>query len=67
MENNLIESGKIVVKSKKNKNNKDETWIDRIIKYDDDFPIYSSDVYPYENYIGYEDENGNIILYNDNK
>lgn len=45
--------------------------IDRIIGYmydeegyeDMDEPIYSSDVYPYSNYIGYEDEQGNIHLY----
>lgn len=39
--------------------------IDKIIGYDDwGMPIYSSDIYYMENYIGYEDiETGNIILY----
>ena len=39
--------------------------LDRIIGYDEDLkcPIYSSDVYPYSNYIGYEDELGNIYMY----
>lgn len=38
--------------------------IDRIIGYDNDYPIYSSDINPYSSYIGYEDEETHkIILY----
>lgn len=39
--------------------------IDRVIGYDEElgYEIYMSDVYPYQNYIGYENENGEIILY----
>ena len=32
--------------------------------YDDlNQPIYMSDVYPYNNYIGYEDDDGKVHLY----
>ena len=37
--------------------------IDRIVGYDDNFAIYMSDLYPYDNYIGYEDENGDVHIY----
>lgn len=38
--------------------------IDKIVGYcEEDLPIYSSDLYPYTEYIGYEDRNGNVILY----
>lgn len=37
--------------------------IDHIIGWDEKYPIYSSDINPYSNYIGYEDEKGEIHLY----
>lgn len=39
--------------------------IDRVVGHDDyfDVDIYMSDLYPYENYIGYENENGDVILF----
>lgn len=37
--------------------------IDKIIGYDGNYAIYNSDLNPYGNYIGYETENGEIILY----
>lgn len=37
--------------------------IDRIIGYDENDLIYMSDLYPYENYIGYENENHEVVLY----
>lgn len=39
--------------------------IDRILDYDDwGMAIYTSDIYPFNNYIGYEDlETGKIIFY----
>ena len=39
--------------------------IDRIIGYDEDLkcPIYTSDLYPYDDYIGYEKENGEVFLF----
>ncbi len=40
--------------------------IDRIIGWDDRYPIYNSDLDVYGNYIGYEDENGEIHLYDGN-
>ena len=38
--------------------------IDRIIGYCDGYAIYTSDIYPYENYIGYETEDGKIVYTN---
>lgn len=51
------------------------TMIDRIIGYmtDDEGwedrtqPIYSSDLYPYSNYIGYEDGQGQVHLYEEER
>ena len=37
--------------------------IDHIIGWDGKYPIYSSDINPYSNYIGYEDEKSEIHLY----
>lgn len=38
--------------------------IDRIIEWDENgYSIHMSDLYPYENYIGFEDEDGNIYYY----
>lgn len=42
------------------------TMIDKIIGYDGQYPVYRSDVYIYENYIGYEDKDGNIYMYDKN-
>ncbi len=39
----------------------DEGWEDRTQ------PIYSSDVYPYQDYTGYEDEQGQVHLYEDER
>lgn len=41
----------------------DGYMIDHIIGWDGKYPIYSSDINPYSNYIGYEDEKGEIHLY----
>lgn len=37
--------------------------IDKIIGWDNGYPIYRSDVYWAENYIGYETKDGKIIMY----
>lgn len=37
--------------------------IDRIIGWDGSYPIYSSDIYCYTEYIGYETVDGEIIMY----
>lgn len=37
--------------------------IDRIVGYNGDDEVYMSDMYPYCNYIGYENRSGDIILY----
>lgn len=37
--------------------------IDRIIGWDGKYPIYNSDLDIYGNYIGYETEDGEIIIY----
>lgn len=38
--------------------------IDWIVGYCDGFAIYTSDIYPYENYIGYETEDEKIVYTN---
>lgn len=38
--------------------------IDKIKGYDGEYAIYSSDLNPYCNFIGYKTEDGKIILYN---
>ncbi len=37
--------------------------IDKIVTYVSRHAVYMSDIYPYENYIGYQTESGKIVLY----
>jgi hypothetical protein len=40
-----------------------ETMLDRIIAYDNGYPIFLSDIYPYEDFIGIEKSNGEVVFY----
>ena len=37
--------------------------LDKIIIYDKGYPIYLSDIYPFEEFIGIEKSNGEVIFY----
>ena len=37
--------------------------LDRIIAYDHGYPIFLSDICPYEEFIGMEKSNGEVIFY----
>ena len=41
--------------------------LDRIIAYDKGYPIYLSDIYPYEDFIGIVKSNGEVVFYQKGK
>ena len=44
-----------------------ETMLDRIIAYDNGYPIFLSDIYLYEDFIGIEKSNGEVVFYQKGK